>query len=104
RYLTRLDGNKSTYNRVLGRLEPKHQGLLNPKDQISRWLAGSQQESKKVFSFKKPARTFGFVKPGLVDFSHMKERLSKVWPGFRDEEFLEGSIVLEKLLQRGGQK
>ncbi len=68
----------------------------------NRWLAGCRQESKKVFSFNHPeekGRTFGFVKPGTVDFEEMKKRLKQVWQNrnFRDEEFLTGDKILESL-------
>ncbi|MGC8800888.1 MAG: type III-B CRISPR module RAMP protein Cmr1 [Chloroflexus sp.] len=59
RYLARKDANKSSFNFVIGRPEPKSQS-----SQGDSWLAGRQQESKKVFSFKQPSnacRTFGFV-------------------------------------------
>jgi CRISPR-associated protein Cmr1 len=53
--------------------------------QIDAWLAGRQQESKKVFSFKEPPRTFGFVNPGLqdsnqrpLDFNEIRRRLKQV--------------------------
>lgn len=94
--LSRQDSNKSTFNAVIGRREPKSQSKnidTNDRD-INQWLAGKQQESKKVFSFKNPARTFGFVKPGLIDFAEMKKRLTAVWP---DLKFIEGSAVINEL-------
>ena len=71
KYLGRQDNNKSTFNQVIGRSEPKQQSGQNHS-----WIAGRrpdrsnniEAESKKVFSFKNPPRTFGFVKPGLIDF------------------------------------
>jgi CRISPR-associated protein Cmr1 len=116
RYLARQDAKNSTYNRVLGRKQDKSvrekRGkrvirwsdlLANPMDNVSRWLAGSQQESKKIFSFKKPARTFGFVKPGLVDFEKIKERLKQVWQDFdSDREFLTGEEILKDIFTAGG--
>jgi CRISPR-associated protein Cmr1 len=103
--LTRENDGSSSFNRVLGRKESKacrdcgqvhnppnkcpktkrhpkrkSEHLVNRNNEISRWLAGSQQkESKKVFSFKNPARTFGFVKPGLIDFNAIKQLLSNAW-------------------------
>ena len=65
-------------------------------DGISKWLAGSQQESKKVFSFKNPARTFGFVKPGLIDFNTMKQRLTNAW-GQNGWNFLTGDKIIVQL-------
>lgn len=104
KYLGRVDNNKSNFNQVLGRQEAKNQGqqLATRNDGIARWLAGSQQESKKVFSFKNPARTFGFVKPGLLGFSNMKTRLRQAWPGLQDDDFLEGAVILDRLLPKEG--
>jgi len=123
--LMREKTNASSFNKVLGRKDskvcidcgqvhnppnkcsktkrhPKRESehLVNRNDEISKWLAGSQQESKKVFSFKNPARTFGFVKPELIDFPTMKDRLQKVWPGLQDSEFREGPAILDELLTK----
>ncbi len=101
KYLERQDNNKSTFNQVLGRQEAKKQGqyLANRNDGISKWLAGSQQESKKVFSFKKPERTFGFVKPCLIDFDAMKKRLQDVWD--KDGwELLTGEKIIDRLFAK----
>ncbi len=90
RYLARRDVNTSTFNKVIGRKQPK------PDCSTNRWLAGSQQESKKVFSFKtaKGKRTFGFVHPGLVDFNEVKAQLQSVWSdGFH---FLTGEEILKQ--------
>lgn len=105
RYLARQNGKGSTFNRVLGRKEPKNQGqqLRDKAECVDEWLAGKQQESKKVFSFKSPARTFGFVKPGRIDFSAMRKRLrDSAWPDLRDDEFIEGQALLDRLLGEGG--
>ena len=101
RYLGRQGNDKSTFNQVLGRQEAKNQGqrLINPNDQISKWLAGSQQESKKIFSFKHPPRTFGFIKSGLIDFDAMKKRLQAVW-GKDGWEFLTGEEIIDRLLPK----
>ncbi|MEW6505554.1 MAG: type III-B CRISPR module RAMP protein Cmr1 [Chloroflexota bacterium] len=117
RYLTRTFPNASSFNLVVGRKEDKsvkeRRGSLivrwsdlleNRNDKISGWLVGRQQESKKVFSFKHPrenGRTFGFVKPGLVDFDEMKRRLNLngVW-GDKFEEsnpFTAGDQVLDAI-------
>ena len=98
KYLGREDNNKSTFNQVLGRQEAKNQGqpLATGTDGIARWLAGSQQESKKAFSFKNPARTFGFVKPGLIDFNAVKGRLTNVW-GQNGWDFLIGDEIIGRL-------
>jgi len=103
RYLARQDDKTSAFNQALGRKELKNQArTLADNSKINRWLAGSQQESKKVFSFKHPTengRTYGFVNPGLgLDFDMMKSRLQDVWPNFEpQEEFLTGDQVLTKL-------
>lgn len=102
RYLARQDTQNSSYNRVLGRKQPKqHAQSWDGNSRVSRWLAGSQQESKKVFSFKHPpekGRTFGFVKPGTIDYEGMKERLQAVWEDFNpDEEFITGEQIIQKL-------
>jgi CRISPR-associated protein Cmr1 len=70
--------------------------LATRNDGIARWLAGSQQESKKVFSFKNPARTFGFVKPGLIDFNAMEQRLTNAW-GQNGWDFLTGDKIIDQL-------
>ncbi len=113
RYLARQDANKSTFNQVIGRQEPKNLAhrLRNNATEFDKWLAGRQQESKKVFSFKEPPRTFGFVNPDLqdsnkrsLDFNEIRERLkqvkqvNQVWLNFQDSEFFEGQTILQLLL------
>lgn len=107
KYLGRVNSAKSTFNQVLGRSEAKQeqerQRSVDQNDKISKWLAGSQQESKKVFSFKNPPRTFGFINPALKDsksnqfnFERMKERLEKVW-GQSGWDFLTGDKLIGQL-------
>jgi len=105
KYLGRGDNNKSTFNQVLGRQEAKNQGqqLATRNDGIARWLAGSQQESKKVFSFKDPARTFGFVKPGLIDFNAVKRRLTNAL-GQNGWDFLTGDKIIDQLFAGKGDR
>lgn len=105
RYLGRRDNNGSTFNQVLGRQEAKNQGqqLANRNDGTARWLAGSQQESKKVLSFKNPARTFGFVKPGLIDFNAVKGRLTNAW-GQNGWDFLTGDKIIDQLFAGKGDR
>ncbi len=113
RYLCRKSTTESGYNRVLGRVEDKtciekdRRGLCikrksdhlsDPSDSVACWLAGRQQESKKVFSFKNPGRTFGFVKPDTVSYEQMEDRLRQVWTGLKDDDFLRGAQILEKLM------
>jgi CRISPR-associated protein Cmr1 len=101
RYLARQNANHSTFNRVIGRPEPK--GKAGGNDS---WLAGRRAgqggdpESKKVFSFKSPARTFGFVKPGTISLDQVKRRLASAWPDFSASELLAGSGILDDLLKR----
>lgn len=128
-YLARQEVDESAFNRVVGRNPSKkcsQCGTVHPLDRrcpktkkkyekrfsdinpdpkescTDAWLAGSQQKSKKVFSFKHPeegGRTFGFVKPGLVDFDEMKRRLRQVWPNFQDSKFKTGVQILDKLFR-----
>ena len=101
--LTRQGNNTSSFNRVIKRPEPKQQS-----SQGDSWLAGYrpnprrkiEAESKKVFSFKKPARTFGFVKPGLIEFEEMRKRLEDVW-GQDGWQFLTGDAILGQLFRKG---
>ncbi|MGQ9712918.1 MAG: type III-B CRISPR module RAMP protein Cmr1 [Desulfotomaculales bacterium] len=115
KYLTRQAADRSTFNQVLGRQQNKaiketkgkrvvrwSDLMEDNQDRVSRWLSGRQQESKKVFSFKADGgRTFGFVKPGLVDLDQMKDRLRSAWPDLQDDEFLTGDRILGILLPGG---
>lgn len=100
RYLARQDANQSTFNRVLGRPEPKRQASRGDS-----WLAGrrassgQQPESKKVFSVKNPPRTFGFTNDGGVSVDDLKARLRSAWPGLTDDEVKTGDVILEQLLR-----
>ncbi len=109
--LARQSKTESAFNRLLGRKEDKaikekngkriirwSDSLANGQDDVSRWLAGSKRESKKVFSFKDPARTFGFVKPGLLTLDEMRERLKRAWSDLADNDFLTGPNILDRLL------
>lgn len=105
KHLARQSADKSTFNKILGRKENKKESnfLENDNDKISKWLAGSLRESKKVFSFKNPARTFGFVNPDLnLDFDKMKQKLKEVLGDkLKDDDFLKGKDILDKLLNKG---
>ncbi len=103
--LARQNNNNSSYNKAIGRPEPKSQACRGDS-----WLAGRrpdrqrgvEAESKKVFSFKEPAdarRTFGFVKPGTVSFHQMKERLKQAWPDLKDTDFRTGEAIFEALFK-----
>jgi CRISPR-associated protein Cmr1 len=104
RYLARQNGNRSTFNSVIGRPEPKGQAGQNDS-----WLAGRRAgqggdpESKKVFSFKNPRRTFGFLKPGSVTLDQMKQKLANAWSNLTDEELLGGAKILDDLLKKATQ-
>ena len=74
--------------------------MADRNDKTSQWLAGSQGVSKKVFSFKAPARTFGFVKPGLIEFEEMKAHLENVWK-LDDGQILSGDTILGQLFPKG---
>jgi CRISPR-associated protein Cmr1 len=122
KYLARQDENKSDFNKLLGRDERKtcnycgsvhdppktcpktnryprrFSEKLTNKNLTEQWIAGDRQESKKVFSFKNPPRTFGFIKPGLVEFDDMKRRLKVAWPGLKDNDILRGHEILDCLI------
>jgi CRISPR-associated protein Cmr1 len=99
KYLFRKSYDKSTFNKVIGRIEKKGNfcNLINANDKTTIWLAGSQKESKKVFSFKKPSRTFGFIKPDIINFERMETRLKDVWGTENDWKFLKGDEILKCL-------
>jgi CRISPR-associated protein Cmr1 len=104
RYLARQNTNQSTFNRVIGRPEAKAQAGRNDS-----WLAGRRAgqggdpESKKVFSFKSPARTFGFVKPGSLTIDQVKQKLANAWSNFSDAELVAGAQILDDLLKKANQ-
>lgn len=99
KYVARQDYNNSTFNRIIGRPEPKNKSSCNDS-----WIAGyrsdprnnTESESKKVFSFKDPARTFGFVQPIMVDYNTIKKHLTNVW-GQSNWHFLTGDKILDQL-------
>jgi CRISPR-associated protein Cmr1 len=121
RFLTRENSTSSTFNSILGRNQrktcsdcgnvhnpptrcpqtrrhPRRYSDQNPSPQPEKWLAGGRAESTKIFSFKDPPRTFGFVKPDLLTLDDMQERMRGVWPDLKNEEFLIGPTILERLL------
>lgn len=103
RYLARQDAARSTFDEVLGREEPKRQAKqLQAGGDVNSWLAGGPGTSKKVFSFKHPARTFGFVKPGVITFEEMRCRLKAAWRDLADGEFLEGPAILSSFRRATG--
>lgn len=94
RHLARIDSSRSTFNRVIGRPEEKPRAQGGDS-----WIAGSRGVSKKVFSFKAPARTYGFVDPPRLTFDAMKGKLKQAWPDLKENQFLSGEQVLARLLQ-----
>ncbi|MFB3855495.1 MAG: type III-B CRISPR module RAMP protein Cmr1 [Vicinamibacterales bacterium] len=125
RHLSREGLGRSSFNRVLGRHEskecrdcgkvhdpplrcpetgkhPRRHSDQSPTADCEKWLAGGRAESKKVFSFKNPARTFGFVNPGTITFGEMLARLKGVWD-LNDGEFIfiRGGDILDRLLGSG---
>jgi CRISPR-associated protein Cmr1 len=98
-YLARQSDDASTFNRIIGRPEPKSQASRNDS-----WLAGGRArphlppESKKVFSFKSPARTFGFVKPGTMTEEAMRQKLKSAWPDLKDGELVMGTKIVADML------
>ena len=99
RTLARQCTGLSTFNQVLGRKEPKRDAkrLMNGQGTTAQWLAGGTGKSKKVFSFRNPARTFGFVKPDTISHSDMRQRLCRVWPDLENREYAEGTTVFDGL-------
>ena len=92
KYLTRQDQNTSTFNRVIGRPEPKASS-----SQGDSLLAGRCGESKKVFSFKSPSRTFGFVQQ-TSELAGVRDELRTIWnqPSTNDW-FVTGDALLARL-------
>jgi len=124
-YLSRQDEDKSTFNRVLGRKgskkcrdcgavhlprqrcpktgqHPKRLSDDRPMDDWHRWLAGGIGASKKVFSFKSPTRTFGFVRHPS-EFDQVRDELRAIWgmPETNDW-FVSGEMLIDRLFSQGG--
>ena len=105
KHLARQNANQSTFNKVIGRPEPKGRAAIGDS-----WLAGQRPDrrrnldaaSKKVFSFKDPRRTFGFVNPGVVTFDQMKRRLAQAWGSLGPSDFVAGDVILTRLTTHGG--
>ena len=112
RYIARETATASSFNQTLGRKQSKaikekkgrrivrrSDFLEIQNDAVSRWLSGGRGESKKVISFRDPARTFGFVKPDTISHDAMLERLKVVWDDMEDGEYVQGIDILDKLLE-----
>lgn len=124
RYLSRQDANTSTFNRVIGRAEPKDNAGNGDS-----WLAGRRARSrqgnqppveaasKKIFSFKETPRTYGFINPSpgndQVTLNEIRKRLRDAWlctvvegevRSDNQIRLLTGSKILEDLLRAQGAK
>lgn len=99
RYLTRISDSASSFNKMLGRPEAKSKSSLSIGDS---WLAGRRGESKKIFSFKSPARTFGFVRDPS-DFDKVRDELREIWgmPQTNDW-FVSGDTLIDRLFSKEG--
>jgi len=99
RHLARQSANGSTFNMVIGRPEPKKRSSNGDS-----WLAGQRAgggqdpESKKVFSFRTPARTFGFTNGDGVGLEAMKTKLRSAWHDLDDADIRTGDAILKALL------
>lgn len=110
KHLTRQNQNISTFNRVIGRPEPKNDSANGDS-----WLAGRraqsgrngrpavEAESKKVFSFQQPPRTFGFVQQ-TAELDATREKLRGAWslPATPTDWFLSGDVLLIRLFGNAG--
>lgn len=92
KHLTRTSDSASTFNKVLGRPEMKSSSSSGDS-----WRAGSRGVSKKVFSFKSPARTFGFVQQAN-ELDGVRDELRTLWsqPATNDW-FVMGDALLARL-------
>jgi len=113
KYLARQDADSSSFNCVIGRPKPKQQS-----GESDSWIAGRrpnrekeiEPESKKVFSFKDPARTFGFVeKADSEHWNKIKNSLMNLrnvvaqWHDFNlEKQLLTKNQILVKLFNGEG--
>ena len=94
KHLTRTSDSASSFNRVLERPEAKSSASGGDS-----WRAGSRGVSKKVFSFKSPARTFGFVER-TSEFDDVRSVLRSIWSHpAADDWFVSGDALLSRLLR-----
>lgn len=104
RYLARQNQNDSTFNSVIKRPEKKTDASQNDS-----FLAGRRPysygkiaaESKKVFSFKQPPSTFGFIDGESITFDEIKDLLKTAWGDMQDNEFVKGNEILDDFTRRG---
>lgn len=92
KHLTRTSETASSFNKVLGRPE-----LKSAASRGDSWRAGSRGVSKKVFSFKSPARTFGFVEQAN-DLDSVRDELRPLWrQPSTNEWFVTGDALLTRI-------
>lgn len=92
KYLTRTSDLASSFNKMLGRPEAKSSSSGGDS-----WRAGSRGVSKKVFSFKAPARTFGFVQQ-TSELDGVRDDLRPLWSQpATNEWFVSGDDLLSRL-------
>ncbi len=107
-YLARQGPSRSTFNAAIGRPEPKKRDAGGPR--YDSWLAGQRAKgkgpaSKKVFSFKHPPRTFGFVQPGEATPERLHDLLTRNDASRRaientpEQEVTPGDRMLDSLLR-----
>jgi CRISPR-associated protein Cmr1 len=123
-YLARQDAKTSTFNRILGRKESKEccdcRGVHLPRQRCPKtgkhpkrfsddrpldnwhwWVAGGIGESKKVFSFRSPARTFGFVRDPS-QFDQVRDELRALWRMPETSDWLvSGEMLIDRLFFQG---
>lgn len=96
KHLTRTSDSASSFNKVLGRPEAKSSSSGGDS-----WRAGSRGVSKKVFSFKSPARTFGFVQQ-INEFDGLRDELRPLWnQPATNEWFVTGDALVGRLFPPG---
>ncbi len=93
KHLRRTGDVASSFNKVLGRPEAKSSSA-----QGDSWRAGSRGVSKKVFSFKSPERTFGFVEK-TNELDAVRDALRPIWsePAASNDWFVSGDALLARL-------
>lgn len=92
KHLTRTNDTASSFNKMLGRPEAKSSSSGGDS-----WRAGSRGVSKKVFSFKSPARTFGFVQQ-TTELDGVRDELRTIMnQSANNDWFVSGDVLLSRL-------
>lgn len=92
KHLTRTSDTASSFNKMLGRPELKSSASGGDS-----WRAGSRGVSKKVFSFKSPARTFGFVQQ-ITELDGVRDELRTIMnQSASNDWFVSGDVLLSRL-------